>query len=240
MIKSAVSKVMWVGRATVFLVGLAVILALVLGVATTALGANGDTFKVGRGNFASAVSTLTKSGAGPALSLKVGSGPPLAVNSSSTVIRLSADKLDGKEPRQLPGSVATTKRFAGELPGELAMSDSWVFAGPTVEVTTNASQRLLAAADANIGSASGNPLSFQYGMCYRRVGSSTAPVVNFLGNQSTNTGVGHATNLASFSPTATVVPGAGTWRVGFCARHQGLDGPDHNGDVSGWVQVVNQ
>jgi len=41
MLKSATSKVMWVGRATVFVVGLAVILALVLGVATAAFGANG-------------------------------------------------------------------------------------------------------------------------------------------------------------------------------------------------------
>jgi hypothetical protein len=36
MLKATVSKVMWVGRATVVMVGLAVILALVFGVATTA------------------------------------------------------------------------------------------------------------------------------------------------------------------------------------------------------------
>ena len=76
MIRSVASKVMWVGRATVFLVGLSVIGALVLGVATAALGANGDFFKVGRANFASAVSVLDKSGAGPALRLLVDSGPP--------------------------------------------------------------------------------------------------------------------------------------------------------------------
>jgi hypothetical protein len=237
-LKSAVGKAMWVGRATVFIIGLAVILAMVLGVASVALGANGDFFKVGRFNVASAVSVLKRSGSGPALSLKVGSGPPLAVDSSRTVARLSADKLDGKEPRQLPGSVATTKRFAGALPGELAQSDSWVFAGPNVEVTTTASQRLLGAADANIGS-SASTWAFEYGMCYRRAGSSTAPVLNFLGDQ--HTAVGHAnTDLSSFSPTATVVPGAGTWKVGFCAMHQNIDGPDNNGDVSGWVQVVNQ
>jgi hypothetical protein len=37
-----------VGRATVFLVGLAVILAVVLGVATSALGANGNPFLLGK------------------------------------------------------------------------------------------------------------------------------------------------------------------------------------------------
>jgi len=58
MVRSAASKVIWVGRATVFVVGLAVIMALLFGVATMALGANGDFFKVGRSNFASAVSVL--------------------------------------------------------------------------------------------------------------------------------------------------------------------------------------
>lgn len=91
MIRSAASKVMWVGRATVFLVGLSVILALVLGVATTAFGANGDFFKLGKKNVASAVSTLVKKGPGPALKLTVGAGqPPLAVNSTARVANLNA------------------------------------------------------------------------------------------------------------------------------------------------------
>jgi hypothetical protein len=101
MLRNAASKVMWVGRATVFVVGLAVILALVLGVATAALGANGDFFRVGQSNFASAVSVLDKSGAGPALRLLVDSGAPLAVNSSTKVSNLNADKVDGKHATQI-------------------------------------------------------------------------------------------------------------------------------------------
>ena len=101
MLRNAARKVMWVGRATVFVVGLAVILALVLGVATAALGANGDVFRVGQSNFASAVSVLDKSGAGPALRLLVDSGAPLAVNSSTKVSNLNADKVDGKHATQI-------------------------------------------------------------------------------------------------------------------------------------------
>jgi len=97
MLRNAAHKVMWVGRATVFVVGLAVILALVLGVATAALGANGDVFRVGQSNFASAVSVLDKSGAGPALRLLVDSGAPMAVNSSTKVTNLNADKVDGRD-----------------------------------------------------------------------------------------------------------------------------------------------
>ena len=97
MLRSVANKVMWVGRATVFFVGLAVILALIFGVASTALGANGKPFLLGKRNVATAVSTLVKKGAGPALRLKVGSGAPLAVNSSETVTNLNADEVDGKD-----------------------------------------------------------------------------------------------------------------------------------------------
>jgi hypothetical protein len=100
-LRNAASKVMWVGRATVFLVGLAVILSLVVGAASAAFGANGDAFLLGRRNAESAVSTLTKGGAGPALRLQVGSGAPLAVNSSKQVTNLNADMVDGKDVSQI-------------------------------------------------------------------------------------------------------------------------------------------
>ncbi len=65
MSRNVASKVMWVGRATVFLGGLSVVLALVLGVATTALGANGDFFKVGKTNIGASHALLTNVERGP-------------------------------------------------------------------------------------------------------------------------------------------------------------------------------
>lgn len=93
MLRSAASKVAWAGRAPVFLVGLAMILALVLGVATTAVGANGSPFLLGKRNAASAVSTLVRQGPGPALNLVVGVvQAPLTVNSDARVTDLNAEK----------------------------------------------------------------------------------------------------------------------------------------------------
>ncbi len=69
MLRSVAGKVMWVGRATVFVVGLVVTLALVLGAATTAMGATGGNFILGKANAATTVSKLTASIAGPALTL---------------------------------------------------------------------------------------------------------------------------------------------------------------------------
>ncbi len=105
-------KVMWVGRATVFLVGLAVILALTVGVATTALGANGQSFLLGRFNAATALTKLTGNVNGAAmqvvnsnadandtaLNLSVQAGEaPMTVNSAKKVANLNADRLDDRE-----------------------------------------------------------------------------------------------------------------------------------------------
>jgi hypothetical protein len=113
MFRSAVSKVMWVGRATVFLVGLAVILALLFGAATMALAGTGvgDTFNLGRLNTVNQISRLVGStdnamlrvdndsggASSTALDLQVPSNrPPMTVNSSVQVQNLHADWLDGK------------------------------------------------------------------------------------------------------------------------------------------------
>jgi hypothetical protein len=112
MIRSVTSKVMWVGRATVFLVGLAVILALTVGVVSTALAGNGvgADFNLGKTNTVNAVSKLVGSVAGPnllidnnstntaatALDLQVEAGKaPMKVNSQTKVANLNADTVDG-------------------------------------------------------------------------------------------------------------------------------------------------
>jgi hypothetical protein len=104
---------MWVGRAAVLFVGLAVILALVFGAATTALAHSGvDTklFHLGHSNTSNAITKLVGSVAGPmlrldnnstgtgatALDLQVEPGkPPMTVNSGTKVTNLNSDKLDG-------------------------------------------------------------------------------------------------------------------------------------------------
>ena len=93
--------------------GLALVLALVFGVASVALSATGGNFILGKANEATTVSKLTASIAGPALTLvnqstdaaatalniNVASGKaPLRVNAAAgTATNLSADELDGKD-----------------------------------------------------------------------------------------------------------------------------------------------
>jgi hypothetical protein len=103
MMRTAASKVMWIGKATIFLVGLSVILALIFGVASTAFSANGNPFLLGKKNVATTVSTLLRKGAGPALKLEVASGqPPLVANAAAgKATNLNADKLDGQDVTQI-------------------------------------------------------------------------------------------------------------------------------------------
>src|SRR5215203_3301542 len=114
MTKTIFKKVMWLGRATTFLVGLAVILALTVGLATTALAGTGvgARFQLGQTNTVNAITKLVGSVAGPslqidnnstgagatALDLQVEAGKaPMKVNSATQVANLNADKVDGRD-----------------------------------------------------------------------------------------------------------------------------------------------
>jgi hypothetical protein len=110
--KEIFSKMIWVGRPAATVFGLALVLALVFGVATTVWSATGGNFILGKANVATTASKLTASIAGPALTLvnnstgtaatalniSVASGKsPLKVNATAGMAtNLNADKVDGK------------------------------------------------------------------------------------------------------------------------------------------------
>ena len=101
-------------RATTVVVGLAIMLALLFGLATAAFGANGQAWILGQGNVATAITKLAGAAGvnGPmlqlinnnadandtALDLRVQAGEaPMRVNSDTKVANLNADQLDGKD-----------------------------------------------------------------------------------------------------------------------------------------------
>jgi hypothetical protein len=113
--KTIFGKVVWLGRATVFLVGLSVILAAVFAIASMAFAANGKPLLLGRSNVATAITTLVKQRPGPALRLRVGGGPPMAVNSKARVANLNADKVDGKDADAFLGDTITVVGSSGPI-----------------------------------------------------------------------------------------------------------------------------
>lgn len=159
------SRAIEVGRATVFAFGLAIILAVVLGVASTALAAvPGDPFRLGRMNSIDRLSTLVGStanamlrvdnnGTGPALSLEAGAGnPPVVVNAAAgKATNLDADELDGQDSSAfLPAEIyekSTTQTISPDSSSgttatcdtqDVAVSGSYSIsqAGASLEVTS--------------------------------------------------------------------------------------------------------
>jgi hypothetical protein len=142
MIRSVLGKLLWMARATSTVVGLAIMLALVVGVASAGFGATGGNFILGKANSAGAVSKLTASVAGPALQLvnqsgasgatalglNVASGkPPLKVNATAgKATNLNADKLDGLHAAQLAGTGDSSYRGSASIcnPNNVPFTDT--------------------------------------------------------------------------------------------------------------------
>lgn len=122
MVRSVASKVAWVGRTASMVFGLALVMALVLGVSSVALAGNLDPLKIGSiknvatkttqlvGRVASGEALVVKNpSGGSALGLSVGDPSadpatkavaPMKVNSQALVENLNADNVDGKSSEQ--------------------------------------------------------------------------------------------------------------------------------------------
>lgn len=146
MIRSALSRVAWVGRTASMVLGLALVMALVVGVATAALAGTGigAPFNLGKINTVNRISQLVgapdnamlrvdnNSAAtnATALDLQVEPGhAPMRVNSSTQVPNLNADKLDGKDFRAF--GAAEVIDGSGPLPREATFTSK----GGTLIVT---------------------------------------------------------------------------------------------------------
>jgi hypothetical protein len=139
--RNVASKVMWVGRTASMVFGLALVMALVLGVAATAWSATGENFILGKGNVATAITRLTgaegvdgpmlrirNNNADPndtALRLWVQTGEaPMRVNSDTKVANLNADMVDGTDASQLATNTSEGWHEIG-APGEPTFGDGW-------------------------------------------------------------------------------------------------------------------
>jgi hypothetical protein len=127
--KTILASIWWLGRGMAMTVGVAVMLALAVGMASTALAGTGmgARFDLGKVNTVHALSSLVGSVAGPslkiendsnasgatALELRVDAGkPPMKVNSRAKVNNLNSDRIDGKSARDL----ARVASFTGASP----------------------------------------------------------------------------------------------------------------------------
>lgn len=218
MLKSVASRVAWAGRAASVVFGLALILALMVGAASTAWSATGMNLILGKPNAAetptSLVATLAdaakpaltvsnKSG-GPALNLGVSSGKaPIQVNAAAgTAKNLSADELDGKDSDQIlpfvraqrdPTPTATAETISGNM-----------VAANTVEIAAPTEGFLVISGTVQVGLGGGDDIQGFYARA--RVDDQNTPGVAYV-RLNRNASVDQLAEMASIDVTVPVQAG---------------------------------
>ncbi|MEA2139508.1 MAG: hypothetical protein QOG56_2658 [Solirubrobacteraceae bacterium] len=140
-------------------------------------------------------------------------------------------------PAGMPGptGIVTTARISGAIAITPPAADVWQFLGGQAVVSTTAGQRLTAAAMAPIAAALGAQ-TIKLDLCYQANGSGAALNPFSIGNWSfvTVTAI-----RVSQAVAGTIIPGAGTWRVGVCTQTILPLDNNENDYVNGYVQVTN-
>jgi spore maturation protein SpmB len=144
-------------------------------------------------------------------------------------------------PTGLTG-VVSTSTIAGIIAGIPfgGAGASWVFAGPTVTVTTTANQRITGSAVGIFGHTNNNPQPVSFSLCTSDVAAGSA-LTPFYGISYLQGTVGATPNRTALSAAASVVPAmAGTYKVGFCVKNNSTTvNFGANDFVNGWFIITN-
>ena len=165
MLRTAASKVAWVGRTASMVFGLALVMALIFGAVSVGLAANGKPFILGKaantaskvtglvGNVNGAAVRVENSNAGAddtALDLRVQPGEaPMRVNSSDQVLNLNADQVDGRSASSFVAS-GTYRLGQGEERAGNPLSDG----SKVLSRSCHPGDRLLSGGPASVNAAS--------------------------------------------------------------------------------------
>jgi hypothetical protein len=149
---------------------------------------------------------------------------------------------EGPEGPTSISSVATLSSAVGNINPSTTSSPYQFIGSPNTRptVTTDDTQRIVGSAHANLSvlnALDDNHDDFYYGLCYQK--SDSATVNEFKPNAFISGEL--ETKLKVYSASQSVVPGAGTWKVGFCVNNsQPINRIDIGNAVSGWFMVVNE
>jgi hypothetical protein len=139
----------------------------------------------------------------------------------------------GQPGMQGTSAIVTTARISGFIATTAPDPDDWQFLGAQAVVTTTATQHLTGSMMVPVG-VTLLPSTIQLDLCYQQ--SSTGGTVNPFSGAKFSIVAVTPVRVAQ-SAVGTVVPGAGTWKVGACALTTvQLDNNDY---ANGYVQVTN-
>jgi hypothetical protein len=166
--------------------------------------------------------------------LKGKRGPRGRAGAQGTAGATGAQGTAGTAGAQGASGVVTTAVLSGGDQGFPASSATFIFVGDPATLTTTASQRLTGAAEVPMYSTSGLQ-SFSYDLCYQ---PSTGGTIHKFSSIASSSNANTYAEYRTIAAAASVVPGAGTWKVGFCIMNS-AGSSIGAGFVNGWVQVTN-
>jgi hypothetical protein len=200
----------------------------------------GKTGKSGKTGAAGKNGTSGKNGVNGLRGLQGGPGVVSVANAAGEIV-------------DIPGHPSSTPDPTFTDPG-------FTFAGPTVSVTTNATQKVISSFSGVLGVSSSETHPAQPGsdVCYQKVAAGTQPIKNGsdFPTAATSTDPGDQTEnytetkipvgtRSTVTNTVKFVPGAGTWKVGLCVDNFPIDNATDSGGLSdsdwlqGWALVAN-
>jgi collagen triple helix repeat protein len=138
-----------------------------------------------------------------------------------------------------PSGVVSVTLLNGPIGAPLQQAN-FAFVGPTTTVTLTASQRVTATATAILGHKIGGSPTLDYTLCSLKAGTNTlVGLAGFLSVKVPNDPNSTRAYPASGSQPASVLGGAGTYLIGYCARNPTGPSIDLFDWVQGWVLVSN-
>ena len=133
-----------------------------------------------------------------------------------------------------PNGVVAVASWAGFNTGVPGNSTAYVFDGPTVTVTTSATQRITASGTIDLATSSGTA-TLDVAICEE---PSSGAFIGELGSGIFRS-VTASTTSVPVSSTQSGVPGAGTWKIGMCVFDASATPVNSNGNSTGYAFVTN-
>jgi len=134
-----------------------------------------------------------------------------------------------------PQGVVAVQSVIGII-GTLASNSAWTFAGPTATLAVGANQAITGTGSASLGISAGTAAVNTY-LCYQNDAGGT--VTQFGADTTHYQAVTVTTNRTTFSSSGATIPGAGSWKVGYCVYNASGAALNFDDWASGVYQVVN-
>ena len=155
---------------------------------------------------------------------------------NSTLDEYTCNGQIGATGPQGPQGIVGVYPLSGYVGASISGSTGgYVFAGPTVTITVNGTQKIVGSVEAPLALTTGGPITIYAGLCYQPVAGGT--INNFVGG---NFSIIHVNNVrTTVAASGAITLPAGTYNVGFGVQNTTGTAITNNDYLNGWFMVTN-